>query len=311
LFFSEKVHQHGEAAKCFLQKYCIGKVLKEDISSFSTHSIATIDDSSSLKQTSNKNNSLHSNFTGTKWQDLVDMNRAMFFQVISIFPPELYQKWIHAVYSPTRTLRIFEWNWLEIFTHWPWWYIFPMWIPILLAMLYHCYFYHQSSIIKISFYFSIGLLLWFIMEYNLHRFLFHCETSSSIGNVYHFLAHGLHHLIPSDPTRLTFPPWFSLLLTISIYLPFWLLRIPVSSPFEAISSGVITGYLFYDTLHFFIHLADNGNEETDSGMLSSYFFRIKYFRLMKARHIYHHFKNPNVNYGVTNPCFDIFLGTNI
>ena len=54
----------------------------------------------------------------------------------------------------------------------------------------------------------------------IHRFAFHVETETVQGNLYHFFAHGAHHLFPMDKTRLTFPPFFSAALAFLVYVIF-------------------------------------------------------------------------------------------
>jgi len=41
--------------------------------------------------------------------------------------------------------------------------------------------------------FLSGLFIWTIAEYLLHRFVFHYEPKSKIGQYLHFMMHGVHH----------------------------------------------------------------------------------------------------------------------
>ncbi len=45
------------------------------------------------------------------------------------------------------------------------------------------------------------------------------ETSTGKWNFIHFMAHGIHHLCPTDPSRLTFPPVFSVFVGAAFYYP--------------------------------------------------------------------------------------------
>lgn len=53
---------------------------------------------------------------------------------------------------------------------------------------------------------AAGVLLWQLLEYCLHRFLFHRAPQSPRAIVLHFLLHGCHHRYPLDTERLVFPP---------------------------------------------------------------------------------------------------------
>ncbi|KAL5099543.1 hypothetical protein RYX36_003870, partial [Vicia faba] len=52
----------------------------------------------------------------------------------------------------------------------------------------------------------LGIFVWTLAEYLLHRFLFHVQTKSYWGNTLHYLLHGCHHKHPMDSLRLVFPP---------------------------------------------------------------------------------------------------------
>src|SRR6266702_1297318 len=48
-----------------------------------------------------------------------------------------------------------------------------------------------------------GLAAWTLLEYVLHRFVFHADFGpSELGRDLHYLIHGVHHDYPHDPDRL-------------------------------------------------------------------------------------------------------------
>ena len=57
--------------------------------------------------------------------------------------------------------------------------------------------------------FSSGWLVWSLLEYFLHRFVFHFEARTPEERLRGFLAHGYHHEFPDDATRLVAPPLMS------------------------------------------------------------------------------------------------------
>lgn len=49
--------------------------------------------------------------------------------------------------------------------------------------------------------FFLGTIIWTILEYGLHRFLFHIDELLPDHPVFltlHFLLHGIHHYMPMD-----------------------------------------------------------------------------------------------------------------
>ena len=47
-----------------------------------------------------------------------------------------------------------------------------------------------------------AFLLWTLIEYLLHRFVFHSEyvlPDSKLLRYLHFALHGIHHMLPTDP----------------------------------------------------------------------------------------------------------------
>jgi 4-hydroxysphinganine ceramide fatty acyl 2-hydroxylase len=66
----------------------------------------------------------------------------------------------------------------------------------------------------------------------------------------------------------------------------------------AFVGGFALMYMMYDVLHYLFH---HGPE---------WAVKIRYVQLMKTRHMMHHYSNPNLNFGVTSPLFDLVFGTN-
>ena len=51
-----------------------------------------------------------------------------------------------------------------------------------------------------------GWLVFTLMEYLLHRFLFHASAHTPDQKFRSFMVHGYHHEFPNDPYRLVLPP---------------------------------------------------------------------------------------------------------
>jgi 4-hydroxysphinganine ceramide fatty acyl 2-hydroxylase len=193
-------------------------------------------------------------------------------------------------------------------------YVHPMaphviYVPVVVALLWVSPFGAFAS----AGYFFFGLFIWTFMEYLLHRFVFHApdeimeEThriSASLDidqavipalptlrHVMYFMFHGVHHEYPSDSRRLVMPPVASIPAAIVTWVVLRLLLGPVAIPAFA---GLLVGYLICDTTHFVVH---HGAMPTAFG------------KLLKRTHMRHHFLDPDEDYGVSSPLWDIVFRT--
>ena len=98
---------------------------------------------------------------------------------------------------------------------------------------------------------ALGLLIWTLTEYWLHRLVFHWEPDHPLGSRLHFIIHGVHHDHPNDRLRLVMPPAASLPLAALFFGAFTLIfGTPAAYP---IFAGLIVGYLAYDYTHYHLH----------------------------------------------------------
>jgi sterol desaturase/sphingolipid hydroxylase (fatty acid hydroxylase superfamily) len=139
-----------------------------------------------------------------------------------------------------------------------------------------------------------GYLVWTLAEYFGHRFLFHSCPQTVSGRRVHFLIHGVHHEYPSDPLRLVMPP----LMSAPIIAAAWAVLRFVCGPelVLPVLAGFICGYVGYDMLHFHVH---HGRPRTWLG------------RLLRHRHMHHHFRDDSSWFGVSAPWWDDIFGTSL
>lgn len=129
------------------------------------------------------------------------------------------------------------------------------WVPLVwlaVACSFLVYSLVQSEAMLV--YWFVGLFgAWPLVEYSLHRWLFHLSTESGIGvlNVIHFLLHGIHHKTPKDSTRLLAPLPMILALATPLYLASRLFLALDTS--MALWSGILMGYVQYDYTHLYLH----------------------------------------------------------
>jgi dihydroceramide fatty acyl 2-hydroxylase len=133
----------------------------------------------------------------------------------------------------------------------------------------------------------LGYLIWTLIEYFGHRYLFHYEFPGRFGGRIHFLIHGVHHVHPNDPLRLVMPALLSGPIMLIAYLVTTLLfGWPLGYP---VLMGFIIGYLSYDMTHYYLHHAE---PKTRIGLA------------MRRAHMLHHFRDHTKGFGVSAPWWD-------
>jgi sterol desaturase/sphingolipid hydroxylase (fatty acid hydroxylase superfamily) len=131
-----------------------------------------------------------------------------------------------------------------------------------------------------------GLVGWTLMEYLLHRVLFH--HAPILARI-----HDRHHRSPQD--LIGTPAWASVLVSlIAVATPSW-----AAFGFNlgtAATAGLVTGYLWYVFVHYATH---HWRPRRDS-----YLYRAR------LRHVRHH-QSHRGNFGVTTGVWDHVFGTAI
>lgn len=194
--------------------------------------------------------------------------------------------------KPHKSIRVFQNPWLEKLTH-----VHPitplvMWTPFISWLIWRSFFVHELGAMAVGSLFFLGLAVWTLSEYLLHRFVFHFEATGPIGERIIYLMHGLHHADPGDPTRLVMPPVPGIVLASVLYLLF---RIPFGPVLvEPFFASFLVGYLCYDYTHFAVH---HFNPRTRFG------------KMLKQHHMLHHYATQDLRYGVSSPLWDYVFGT--
>lgn len=167
-----------------------------------------------------------------------------------------------------------------------------IYLPVVVFMLARALAHEHLGVAAVAGVFLCGLFSWSLMEYLLHRFVFHFRPDTGWGRRLHFIIHGVHHDHPHDPMRLVMPPSVSVPLALLVFLLFRALLGPAwSLPFFA---GFLVGYLVYDMAHYHIH--HHRSDDRLSLALRRYHYR-------------HHFQQSDRGFGVTSPLWDKVFGT--
>lgn len=196
-------------------------------------------------------------------------------------------------------IRLFQSDFLEFFSHIHPAVVVIIWLPICLYALVRGFLDWPSNdgmgFILVAFLF--GLFLWTLAEYLLHRFVFHYHPKTETQKKIFFLFHGVHHAQPQCKTRLVMPPVVSIPLALLFYGIFHLVFGVIlggSYWVGPLFSSFILGYLAYDLTHYATH---------------HFPMRSGIWKWLKRHHMRHHYKSPNMRFGVSSPLWDYVFKT--
>jgi len=187
----------------------------------------------------------------------------------------------------TGSIRLFRNNFLESLTH-----VHPIvpllfWSPVVVFLLWRTLAIQGMAVTSVAALLLPALFFWTLMEYTLHRFVFHFPARSTAGKWLVHLFHGVHHDAPNDKSRLVMPPAGAVIVMAILWYVFSLLiPSPWAEPFFAF---FIVGYLIYDYQHYATH-----------------HFRMRHPLLarLKRHHMQHHFTASDKKFGVSSPIWD-------
>ena len=141
--------------------------------------------------------------------------------------------------------------------------------------------------------FTGGLLAWTLLEYLLHRFVFHLAPEPTFeSKLKQFMVHGYHHEFPNDRMRLVAP----LLLSIPIALVTAGLYFVLAGPYHArmLFAGTVLGYITYDWVHYYTH---HFRPTTRLG------------KFLRRYHMEHRYRDSESHFGISSPLWDWVFGT--
>ncbi|NXQ60445.1 FA2H hydroxylase, partial [Anthoscopus minutus] len=235
--------------------------------------------------------------------DLVDWQKPLLWQVGYL--GEKYDEWVHQPVD--RPIRLFHSDFLEFLSKTAWYVVFMVWTPVVLYLSWVSYtslaqgntrlfssFTTEYSIPVHKYYFPfiflLGMILWSLLEYLIHRFVFHMKPPAS--NYYlitlHFLLHGQHHKSPFDSSRLVFPP-VPASLVIGFFYGVLRLLLPEMLGLSVFVGG-LCGYVIYDMMHYYLHYG--------SPKKGTYLYGLK------AYHVKHHFEHQRSGFGISTRFWD-------
>ncbi len=196
-----------------------------------------------------------------------------------------------------QPIRLFKSNFLEFFTHVSPIAIIVIWLPIIILLLWLSIANPMSNFLIVFFGLLIGLFVWTLSEYLLHRFVFHFKPRNKRQERITFLFHGIHHAQPKDKTRLVMPPAVSIPLALLFFGFFYLIFsviLKVTPWLYPAFTGFLIGYLIYDLMHYATH---------------HFPMRKGIWKQLKRLHMQHHYKYPDQLFGVSSPVWDYVFST--
>lgn len=139
--------------------------------------------------------------------------------------------------------------------------------------------------------FFLGLVAFTWVEYNVHRYLFHMDTSTEQKAKMQYTMHGVHHEFPKDKDRLAMPPVLSITISTLLLL---LLRLVLHDLVFSFLPGFLLGYALYLAVHYMVHAFPPPNN---------------FLKVLWVNHAMHHYKDGAEVFGVSSPFWDYIYGT--
>lgn len=139
--------------------------------------------------------------------------------------------------------------------------------------------------------FFLGALVFTLVEYLVHRYVFHMDTYTAVRAKFQYTVHGVHHEFPKDKDRLAMPPLLSVTIATILLLLF---RLVMGDFAFSFLPGFLTGYAFYLSVHYMVHVYQPPKN---------------FLKALWVNHGVHHYKNGEIVFGVSSPLWDYIFGT--
>jgi sterol desaturase/sphingolipid hydroxylase (fatty acid hydroxylase superfamily) len=140
--------------------------------------------------------------------------------------------------------------------------------------------------------FFLGIFVFTLVEYLMHRYLFHISTKTPSREKLQYTLHGVHHEFPKDKERLAMPPVMSIAIATTLLLLF---KLFIGDLVFAFLPGFLVGYAGYLSMHYILH----SFKAPKNGA----------FNFLWANHAVHHYKDQTKAFGVSSPLWDYVFRT--
>ena len=136
-----------------------------------------------------------------------------------------------------------------------------------------------------------GMILFTLVEYLVHRFIFHFHAVSEKELKIQYNIHGVHHEFPRDKSRLVMPPVISIVLSTFFFFLFYLL---LDKAGMILFGGFVSGYSIYLIIHYAVHAKKPPNN---------------FLRYLWKHHSLHHYSSVHSAFSVSFPLWDHLFKT--
>lgn len=198
-----------------------------------------------------------------------------------VFTDELLDAALGDVPVSDRPMRWFHQGWLEALTWAPVWSPYAVGLPAVAALARVGPFDAGAA--------ALGALTWTLVEYALHRFIFHFPPSTDVRKVVTFVLHRHHHHDPAATERLAATPAQAAGLLVPLGAT---ARAVDPAHWTAFTSGLVAAWVVYEALHYSHH---HGTSRLLAGL--------------RAHHLRHHHADAARDFGISSPLWDWLLRT--
>lgn len=139
--------------------------------------------------------------------------------------------------------------------------------------------------------FLAGLFFFTLVEYLMHRYLYHIPATTEKRKKISYTMHGVHHDYPKDKSRLAMPPVLSLLIATILFV---LYRAVLGDLVFGFLAGFLVGYAGYLAIHYSVHAFKVPNN---------------FLKTLWYHHSIHHYREPDRAFGVSSPLWDHIFRT--
>ena len=147
------------------------------------------------------------------------------------------------------------------------------------------------GVLQIILLFIAGTITFSLVEYLIHKYLFHMMPDTKLKADIQYKVHGVHHDFPKEKDRLAMPPPLSIVLSILFFLFF---RLIMGDYAYGFMPGFLFGYTAYLFVHYIVHAWQPPNN---------------IFKVLWVHHGIHHYKDHERAFGVSSPLWDVIFGT--
>ncbi len=139
--------------------------------------------------------------------------------------------------------------------------------------------------------FGAGLFFFTLVEYLMHRYLYHIPATTPRKQKISYTMHGVHHDYPKDKSRLAMPPILSLIIVTVLFIIY---RAVLGDYVFGFLAGFLIGYAGYLAVHYSVHAFKVPNN---------------FLKTLWHHHSIHHYRELDRAFGVSSPLWDHIFQT--